>query len=180
MSLAFVYTEHCGLLRIQVNDISTGLLAILLLPLLRKTSKLPSPDPASAALKVHLTIVSSEVHSWAKFNERKEPGSILAALSDEKVFKPNAQDRYQVSKLLNIYITNRLAKLTRDDDIIVNTVNPALCVSELRREFTGFLGWALDKLARTAEDGGSCIAWAGVSDTSATPGAYVSFCRVMP
>lgn len=141
---------------------------------------MPSPDPASASLKVHLTIVSSEVHSWAKLEERKQPRSLLAALSDEALFTQVAQDRYQVSKLLNIFITNRLAQLTRDDDIIVNTVNPALCISELRREMDGFIGWMLDKLARTAEDGGSCIAWAGVQDTSANPGAYVSFCRVWP
>lgn len=43
----------------QVNDLSTGLLALLALPLLNKTLKM-TPIPTSADFKPHLTIVSSE------------------------------------------------------------------------------------------------------------------------
>ena len=45
--------------RLQVNAISTGLLAVLLLPTMQRTHSLPSPVVASA-LKPHLVIVSSD------------------------------------------------------------------------------------------------------------------------
>lgn len=46
------------MLRIQTNVIGTGLLGLLLLPLLEKTADLPAPT----SMKPHLTIVASEVH----------------------------------------------------------------------------------------------------------------------
>lgn len=41
-----------------------------------------------------------------------------------------------------------------------------------------FYRYILDLLARTGEDGAKNIAWAALSDTSATPGAYVSVSSV--
>lgn len=46
---------------LQVNAIATGLLALLLLPTLQKTAKLPAPPGASGdPFKPHLNIVASE------------------------------------------------------------------------------------------------------------------------
>lgn len=85
--------------RIQVNDLSTGLLALLLLPLLSKSADIPLPAPAVAAFKPHLCIVGSEgqslqdhaplvltpfrliVHGFAKFEESHAMGSTLTALN---------------------------------------------------------------------------------------------------
>jgi hypothetical protein len=44
---------------LQVNDLSTGLLGVLALPILEKTSKLP-PLETSPWFKPHLTVVTSE------------------------------------------------------------------------------------------------------------------------
>lgn len=98
--------------RLQVNVISTGLLAILLLPLLAQTAEqFPSPD-----FKPHLTIVASEglphfapfyplsqaasdlciraAHSFAFYKESKIPGSILVALNTKEYYR--ARDRFRL------------------------------------------------------------------------------------
>ena len=73
---------------LQVNYLSTALLALLLLPsLANRTSKNQSAKPGT------LTIVGSETAEWAKFPEQHSPhGSILAAFNDPKNF--DLQDRY--------------------------------------------------------------------------------------
>lgn len=80
---------------IQVNDLSTGLLAVLSLPLLSKTAKLQA-IATSADFKPHLTFVSSEVHKAAAFPQQHTEGSTLAALNDKAQHAPT--DRYLVSK----------------------------------------------------------------------------------
>ena len=48
---------------------------------------------------------------------------------------------YYVSKLLEMYAVEELAKLTRDspngDYVVINDVNPGMVVSEAMREWTG-------------------------------------------
>ena len=61
---------------ITVNVISTTLLALLLLPILRKSATKWNTVPT-------LSITGSEVHNWAKFPERKASNS-LQALSNPK------------------------------------------------------------------------------------------------
>lgn len=69
---------------IQVNVLSTFLLALLVLPKLMETkSRFPGSEP-------HLTVVSSEVHHWTKFKEASS-ADLYAALNSEKGFEP--QDR---------------------------------------------------------------------------------------
>ena len=60
---------------ITVNVISTFLLGLLILPKLRDTAVKFNVQP-------HLTIVSSEVHTFAKFKERKNL-DLLKTLNDE-------------------------------------------------------------------------------------------------
>lgn len=64
--------------QITVNVVSTTLLALLLLPILRASARrhLESGPPV-------ITIVSSGVHAYTKFPERKNPNS-LATLNDPK------------------------------------------------------------------------------------------------
>lgn len=61
---------------ITVNVISTTLLTLLLLPILRASAAKWDTQPT-------LTVVCSEIHTWAKFPERKAPNA-LQALSDPK------------------------------------------------------------------------------------------------
>ena len=64
---------------ITVNVVSTFLLALLLLPKMRETSKTFGVLP-------RLTVVTSEVHFIAYFEEKKEK-DIFAALNNEKTAK---------------------------------------------------------------------------------------------
>ncbi|SCV69215.1 BQ2448_2235 [Microbotryum intermedium] len=150
---------------LQTNALSTGLLGLLLIPLLRKTAKLPSPSPESSGFKPHLTIVGSE--------GTLRPG--LDALNSTQHF--NRTDRYNVTKLLSMYLAHNLARILEKDGVVVNVVNPGLCVSELRKEMNWLVGKLLDAAARTTEDGSKNVAWAAVEDTS-TPGAYISVCEI--
>ena len=72
---------------ITVNVVGTFLLALLLLPKMRETNQRFGVLP-------RLTITTSELHSFAKFDEKKEK-DIFAALNDEKTAKMG--DRYATS-----------------------------------------------------------------------------------
>lgn len=112
---------------LHVNVLSTGLLALKAMPKLTATADLPNNS-----FKPHLVIVASEVHEWAKFPQQDEP-TILAALNDKS--KAVDSDLYNMSKLLDVLMTREIAKLPNASKINVNSLNPGLCVSELRRDF---------------------------------------------
>lgn len=78
------------------------------------------------------------MHLVAKFSERTLPGSILDNLNDEKVHQSRWSDRYNTSKLLNIFLARKLAELA-GDSIVVNVVNPGLCETELGRDMPWIL-----------------------------------------
>lgn len=111
---------------LQVNVLSTGLLALRALPKLAATADLPGNT-----FKPHLVIVASEVHEWAKLKQQDEP-SILAALNDKS--KADNNDLYNLSKLLDVFMAREIAALPAARKVNVNSLNPGLCVSELRRD----------------------------------------------
>lgn len=61
---------------ITVNVVSTALLVLLLLPILRSSASKYNIEPV-------ISVVGSGVHGWTSFPERKTPNS-LATLNDEK------------------------------------------------------------------------------------------------
>ncbi|TVY18547.1 Short chain dehydrogenase sol3 [Lachnellula arida] len=89
----------------QVNVINTFLLALLLLPKLTETAKFAKSLP-------HLTI----------------------SLNDEKCY--NGQSLYEISKLMQILFVRELVSRIKAENpsspsVIINLVNPGLCVSTL-------------------------------------------------
>lgn len=145
---------------LQVNVLSTSLLAVLLLPKLRESSGMDSvgkdTEPA------HLTIVSSQQFVRAKAESLRTTGpeSLLEHLNSLDNFKGPKQ--YGISKLLLEYVAKSLADLARNEDgslpVIVNTVSPGLCVSSLGRQYNRFYErwvlWIMYKLfARSTEQG---------------------------
>lgn len=76
-------------------------------------------------------IVASDVHEWAKFPQQDAP-TLLAALNDEK--QADFNDQYNMSSLLDIFLTKELASLPSAQKVVVNTLTPGLCVSELRQD----------------------------------------------
>ncbi|OOG00188.1 hypothetical protein ASPCADRAFT_41072 [Aspergillus carbonarius ITEM 5010] len=137
---------------LQVNTLSTSLLALLLLPKLRSSSS-PS-DPA------HLTVVSSQQFVRVKAQSLRTKQLLLKHLNSPQFFKGPRQ--YGISKLLLEYVLKTVAGLIRNENgtlpVIINTVSPGFCVSSLGRKYSRFyerwMTWLAYKLfARTAEQG---------------------------
>lgn len=124
--------------RLQVNHLGTALLALLLLPVLAATPSHP-----------RITIVSSEVHYWLKRLNEADSDHILNKLNDPKT--ADMGKRYHVTKrkssftvtvklinsngftVFNVFFTRALAdRLKPEVPVIVNSINPGLCVSEVR------------------------------------------------
>jgi len=101
-------------LTLQVNYLSTALLALLLLPKMRPT--VSSPDPG------RLTIVSSDAALGMKL---KDPGSgtILDSLDKPERFSGFLQ--YSYSKLLITMFTTKLAQVVDPAEVIINSCNPS-------------------------------------------------------
>ncbi|KAL4818125.1 hypothetical protein BDW67DRAFT_22403 [Aspergillus spinulosporus] len=137
---------------LQVNTLSTSLLALLLLPKLRSCSTDSTPT--------HLTVVSSQQFVRVQAKSLRTDGSLLEHLNDARRFSGPKQ--YGISKLLLEYVLKTVAAQLRNENgtvpVVVNTVSPGLCVSSLGRQYTRLhhrlVVWIMYKLfARTAEQG---------------------------
>ncbi len=103
---------------ITTNVVSLSLLAFLLHPKLRETA-------AKHNTQTHITVTASELYEVAKFKERNTPaGQLFPTLNDRS--KANMFDRYNVSKLLEIFIVKQIATLSpiSSSEVIVNCVAP--------------------------------------------------------
>jgi NAD(P)-dependent dehydrogenase (short-subunit alcohol dehydrogenase family) len=154
---------------IQVNYLSTFLLAILMLPICNE--KAPGCRPG------RLTIVSSGTALWAKLHNRdKRP--LLASFDDPKIHPWDPTERYFSSKLLGHLLFARMLDYLNPDAVIVNLVEPGMCKgTELHRSATGvaaiFLSAWKSFAGRKTEDG----AWTYV-DAAVIKGkeSHGSFC----
>lgn len=103
---------------ITTNVVSMSLLVLLLHPKLRETA-------TKYETQTHITVTGSELYEVAKFNERNAPaGQLFATLNDKS--KANMSDRYNVSKLLAIYLVKQIAVLSpvSSSGVIVNCIAP--------------------------------------------------------
>lgn len=142
---------------LQVNTLSTTLLALLLLPKLR--------DSVTESGPAHLTVVSSQQFVRVKAaslqtDDDNDDDKLLQHLNDPSQFAGPKQ--YGVSKLLLEYMLKRTAERVRHENgtlpVVINTVSPGLCASSLGRTYDTFaqrcVVWLLYRLfARTAEQG---------------------------
>ncbi|KAI1276991.1 retinol dehydrogenase 12 [Xylaria sp. FL0933] len=99
----------------QVNYISTALLTILLLPVLKSKRVAGSKQPV-------LSIVSSDSAFWTSVEAQ---GPVLAQL--DKAENYSAMPWYQKAKLLQYFFVSKLAEEVDSSDVVVNLVNPGLC-----------------------------------------------------
>lgn len=136
---------------ITVNVVSTFLLALLMVPKLKETAVKFKKDAV-------LTIVSSEVHAWAKFPEQTEDAVIAALDKSEDV-----SERYQVSKLLEVLVVRQIAPKLQGSGVVLNMLNPGLCHSELARESNWKLTVVKMVMARTTEVGSRTLVAAGAA-----------------
>lgn len=149
---------------ITVNVISTFLLAFLLLPKLKETAKKFKTKP-------RLTIVSSEVHAWSKFPEWKNEKGVFPALDDQGL--DNMGERYPTSKLLEVLTVRHIAPKLEGSNVILNTLNPGLCHSELGREAGWQLYFMKMVLARSTEVGSRTLV-AGAQAGEDSHGKYMT------
>lgn len=123
-------------------------------------------------------------HPQSKFAERKADSIFEELNKNDKAYM---EDRYNTSKLLEVFTVRELATAMQSgphasQPVILNTLNPGLCHSELAREMDGFMGYFMVLLkfllARTTEVGSrTLVASACAGDES--HGQYMSESKVM-
>lgn len=106
---------------IQVNVLSTSLLALLLVPVISEKKKPAGPGK--------ITIVGSEVAEFAKFKARHED-PFLPYLDNAKAY--DAVEQYNVSKLLQQYFVSEVSRRIDREKVVVNIANPGFCYGSVR------------------------------------------------
>lgn len=169
---------------IQVNYLSTALLAMLLLPVIKdKQARGSQPSPS------RLTFTSSEVASWTDFKERSQ--SPLLASFDKKV-QPSMMesavmgDRMMVSKLLGQLFVTELARRVPSSVVVINAASPGVCHdADFNREhentFLGAIPRKLQKvLGNTCAVGSRMVTDALLNHAEETHGQFLSFQKIVP
>ncbi|OLN84935.1 WW domain-containing oxidoreductase 1 [Colletotrichum chlorophyti] len=171
---------------ITVNVLSTFLLGLRLLPVLRRSGKSFNFVPkivivASDASRVREVDENNrKKKKQAKFHERNEE-DIYKALNNNK----SLTDRYNTTKLMQVILARQMA-LAADASgkgrVQITTLNPGLCSTALFRNvpfpLTLVVKVGLKLLARSAEVGSRClVAGAFVGDEA--HGMYMSDCVVV-
>jgi len=165
---------------IQVNDLATSLLSLLLLPRMIQTAKDHSTTP-------RLVVVASGMHYWADIEQKaiKSPDYLKTLGSKEYCTPKVMENRYALSKLLNVLFVRALASRlpASAPTVITNAIDPGFCYSELRRNVRGFRT-AIYRLmeillAFTSEEGSRQLVYGALSEDKDIKGGYVSGARVM-
>ncbi|KAL1863766.1 hypothetical protein Plec18167_008052 [Paecilomyces lecythidis] len=155
---------------LQVNVLSTALLALLLFPKLHKSSSLGRNDKAAV-----LEFVSSRRHEVVTISEdRKREESLLRSFNNAETFKSSEQ--YQVSKLFVMCIMQTLSSLAKNSSVCVTAVCPGFCQSDLSRGHQGIIAGIVriilnTLVLRTAEEGSRTL----VSGAALGPAAHGMF-----
>ncbi|KAI1644599.1 NAD(P)-binding protein [Daldinia loculata] len=161
----------------QVNYLSTILLAILLLPVL-KSKKLSS----SSLFPPRLSIVTSDTSYWA---DPLEAGPVLPQFDIPEEFK--SMRSYPRSKLLQLYFISKLGEHIKADDVIVNASNPGFCRGTqfgdgaVKSFISALTFWIFQNLnGRTVENGASAVVDGVVTKGKESHGSYVSDWGIRP
>ena len=159
---------------VQVNYLSTILLCILLLPVLRNNS--PAGVPG------RLTIVSSALALTAKFPE-SSASPLLPSFDDPKTFDPRNQ--YGLSKLLGHMFLYKLTNFVTADDVVVNLLEPGFIKgTELHRDVSGVMLAMLSVmhagLARTVQHGATTYLDATIVKGKESHGYYLADYAIKP
>ncbi|CAM1508641.1 Fc.00g054890.m01.CDS01 [Cosmosporella sp. VM-42] len=161
---------------IQVNHISTALLAILMLPVLKRNSVDQIPP--------RITIVNSATAHLCKFpNKDKRP--LLPSFDDTAVTPWNAEERYGVSKLLSQLFVVKLAENVSPEDIVINMVDPGLTKGTgLSRDARGGIAIAakvfFSVAGRPVNRGAATYVDAVLGQGKESHGCFLMNCKISP
>ncbi|KIJ53207.1 hypothetical protein M422DRAFT_64730 [Sphaerobolus stellatus SS14] len=178
--IKFAKTEDGWEQSIQVNILSTALLAILLLPNLTKAPQ-DGPTP-------RLVFVSSTAHHWTVPFKPYAEKDLCQKLSDptytKKSIATGMANRYFLSKLLNILLFRALVThLASPSPLTVTAVHPGVAKSSLLRDAPWIVLIIVDALyaifARSSEMASRTLLWAALGgENSVVHSRYLDSCRV--
>ncbi|PYH76769.1 NAD(P)-binding protein [Aspergillus uvarum CBS 121591] len=184
-------TNNPGLAReitLQVNFLSTALLALLLLPSLRRSQADQSgAGTALASSPGRLTLVGSDTAYWldAAGLLCGQP-SLLAVANSPKAF--DGLERYKLTKL---FVLMFVAKLARDvvaaDEVLVNVACPGLCKGTAfarepddNRAKQAVVSGLIRLMGRTPELGARVYLDAALAQGPQSHGSMLSEGRILP
>lgn len=183
---------------LQVNYLSTALLALLLLPLLRHDGS--ATNRGGKLSPARLVFTSSDGHytaplSYAKIRgynadpmeekvldpARSQALPILSYLADPKSY--DKYTRYLDTKLLLLLFARELASRTPSTSCIVSSVHPGFIATRLFRDASAMnwimQWWPVKRLfSRTPEQGGRGMVNAAVVKGVESHGKYMSECKI--
>ncbi|KAJ4372907.1 hypothetical protein N0V83_003198 [Neocucurbitaria cava] len=167
-------TGHEG--TFQINYLSTALLAILLLPILKP--KTPTEKPG------RLTIVGSGMGLLSKFDNINATPLIPSCNAPFTGFVA-AGERYALSKTLIMMLVKKLGETISADDVIINTVEPGFTSGTgLHRDYsaTGKVAMVLLKklVSRTPEQAAWTYVDAAAVKGEESHGGFIMFWKVYP
>jgi retinol dehydrogenase-12 len=184
----FEDNESC----IMANVVSTTLLMLLLLPVMRDSAAKWGIVPAIVA------VGSDNYYAFPKFPEWKTANS-LATLNNGKIadmadwYFPRPQPvtratdvrphSCQVSKLVQLLAVGEIAVnvANRKPFVVVNTVNPGRCETDLNRSLTGGTLFAVKTmralLARAAEEGSRTLVHGTIAGLE-SHGVFIENCKI--
>ncbi|KAL9086055.1 MAG: hypothetical protein Q9159_004384 [Coniocarpon cinnabarinum] len=150
-----------------VNVVSTYLCALLLLPALRMTAD-------QHKIKTHLCIVGSDTHLFAAFPGMNAPDGQIFSTIEQYRPERTMQDRYATTKLIQVFVMRAIAeRLGKDSPVIINNVNPGLCVTDMTNDNPNLSKFFLRVFGRAAESGARAVV-AGVCGDETTHGTYMN------
>ncbi|TKA73233.1 hypothetical protein B0A55_06051 [Friedmanniomyces simplex] len=128
---------------VQVNYLSTALLAFLLLPVLKRSSRPGHPG--------RLSIVSSGLALASRFSNH-DAVPLIPSFDKLGPFSVMAgQERYSTTKTMECMFVYKLSQLVAADEVIVNAVDPGFTKgTALHRDVKGVLMKTVMALANTA------------------------------
>lgn len=162
---------------IQVNYLTTAILAILLLPVMDEKRSPETQQPG------RITITSSDSAAWAKFYERDE-NPLLSSL--DKPGEIDMMNRTYMSKLLGQMFLAELIKRVPSSVAIINMATPMMVYdSEFTRETAHSFRGKINKVFRRcigykAAVGARMVVDAAVNHGEETHGQYLGLQKVKP
>ncbi|KAK0882722.1 hypothetical protein LTR87_003581 [Friedmanniomyces endolithicus] len=137
---------------VQVNYLSTALLAFLLLPTLKKSSRASRPS--------RLSIVSSGLALASQFTNR-DAVPLIPSFDQLGPFTIMAgSERYATTKTMECMFVYKLSQLVNADEVIVNAVDPGFTKgTALHRDAKGVVIKVVSAIANTAARSPTQGAW---------------------
>ncbi|KAI1210035.1 NAD(P)-binding protein [Annulohypoxylon truncatum] len=162
---------------VQVNYLSTVLLAILLLPILK--SKSPTGTPG------RLTIINAALALTAPLPTPKGHKSLFEALDDPKLFPAYSDKQYNASKVLAHMWAYKLVDYVSADDVVVNLVCPGFVKgTQLSRDVSVFVKPVMALFAaaaaRNVSDGASTYLDAALVKGKESHGSFIMSWKISP